>query len=187
MIERASYSKATKNGTKTDKAGRAVHLSSARAWAIPKGGGTPNYEFEAFTIDRNGHMVFAPDRGAERQRFSPNFNKATATLSYKDVKKLNSINPDASLIVFKSRASTLFDTLDQRYFTVLTEMTVLDAKTDANPVEYGYLRPGGWPNGVAAIEPIAIVFGKYNNRDEELTTDGVTLTQRYRKKASVLN
>ena len=154
MIERASYSKATK----TDKAVAQFTFVGPRV-GDPKGGGTPNYEFEAFTLDRNGHMIFAPDRGAERQRFSPNFNKATATLSYKD-KTLNSINPDASLIVFQSRAATLFDTLDQRYFTVLTEMTVLDARTDADPVEYGYLRPSA-PQGVAAIEPIAIVFGKY--------------------------
>ncbi len=154
MIERASYSKATA----TDKAVAQFTFVGPRV-GDPKGGGTPNYEFEAFTLDRNGHMIFAPDRGAERQRFSPSFNKATATLSYKD-KKLNAINPDASLIVFKSRAATLFDTLDQRYFTVLTEMTVLDAKTDANPVEYGYLRPSA-PQGVAAVEPIAVVFGKY--------------------------
>ena len=165
MIERASYSKATK----TDKQVAQFTFIGPRV-GDPKGGGTPNQEFEAFTLDRNGHMVFAPDRGAERQRFSPNFNKATATLSYKDV-KLNSINPDASLIVFKSRATTLFDTLDQRYFTVLTEMTVLDARTDANPVEYGYLRPAAGP-GVAAIEPIAIVFGKYNN---EKNADGTLL------------
>ena len=156
MIERASYSKATA----TDKSVAQFTFIGPRV-GDPKGGGTPNYEFEAFTLDRNGHLIFAPDRGAERQRFSPNFNKATATLSYKD-KNLNAINPDASLIVFKSRAVTLFDTLDQRYFTVLTEMTVLDAKTDANPVEYGYLRPAAGP-GVAAVEPIAIIFGKYNN------------------------
>ena len=156
MIERASYSKATA----TDKAVAQFTFVGPRV-GDPKGGGTPNYEFEAFTLDRNGHMIFAPDRGAERQRFSPNFNKATATLSYKDV-KLNSINPDASLIVFQSRAATLFDTLDQRYFTVLTEMTVLDARTDANPVEYGYLRPSA-PQGVAEVEPIAIVFGKFGS------------------------
>ena len=159
MIERANYSKATAK----DKQVAQFTFVGPRV-GDPKGGGTPNYEFEAFTIDRNGHMIFAPDRGAERQRFSPMFNKATATLSYKDV-KLNAINPDASLIVFQSRASTLFDTLDQRYFTVLTEITVLDAKIDANPVQYGYLRPAAGP-GVAAIEPIAIVFGKYNEEKD---------------------
>ena len=156
MIERATYSRATAK----DKQVAQFTFIGPRV-GDSKGGGTPNYEFEAFTLDRNGHMIFAPDRGAERQRFSPMFNKATATISYKD-KNLNAINPDASLIVFSSRASTLFDTLDQRYFTVLTEMTVLDAKTDANPVEYGYLRPAAGP-GVAEIEPIAVVFGKYSD------------------------
>ncbi len=167
MIERAGYSKATKS----DKAVAQFTFIGPRV-GDPKGGGTPDYEFEAYTIDRNGHMIFAPDRGAERQRFSPMFKKATATLVYKDA-KLNALSPDASLIVFQSRAATLFDTLDQRYFTVLTEMTVLDAKTDANPVEYGYLRPMA-PAGVAEVEPIAIVFGKYaKDDDKDPTTVGV--------------
>ena len=169
MIERAVYSRA--NEKTKDKAVAQFTFVGPRV-GDPKGGGTPGYEFEAFTLDRNGHMIFAPDRGAERQRFSPSFNKATGTLNYKD-KKLNAISPDASLIVFKSRAVTLFDTLDQRYFTVLTEMTVLDAKTDANPVEYGYLRPAA-AAGVATVEPIAIIFGKYGDENgKDPTTEGV--------------
>ena len=173
MIERANYSKKTA----TEKAVAQFTFYGPRV-GDPKGGGTPGYEFEAFTIDRNGHMVFAPDRGAERQRFSPSFNKVGATLSYKD-KKLNQINPDASLIVFKSRASTLFDTLDQRYFTVLTEMTVLDAKTDANPVEYGYLRPSA-PPGVATVEPIAVIFGKYTSEEGVKNKDGEDAGERFK-------
>ena len=139
MIERASYSKATA----TDKAVAQFTFIGPRV-GDPKGGGTPNYEFEAFTLDRNGHMVFAPDRGAERQRFSPNFNKATATLSYKD-EKINAINPDASLIVFRSRASTLFDTLDQRYFTVLTEIDGFGRQNRRQPGRIRFPAPGGWP------------------------------------------
>ena len=160
MIERAGYSKATKS----DKAVAQFTFVGPRV-GDSKGGGTPNYEFEAFTLDRNGHIIFAPDRGAERQRFSPVFKKATATINYKD-EKLGSISPDASLICFESRAATLFDTLDQRYFTVLTEMSVLDAKTDANPVEYGYLRPAAGP-GSSQIEPIAVIFGKVAPYEED--------------------
>ena len=166
MIERASYSRATK----TDKAVAQFTFIGPRV-GDTKGGGTPTYEFEAFTIDRNGHMIFAPDRGAERQRFSPTFNKATATINYKN-EKLGQISPDASLICFSSRASTLFDTLDQRYFTVLTEMTILDARTDANPVQYSYLRPSAGP-GSSQIEPIALVFGKPGERFKLIMAAGL--------------
>jgi cell division protein FtsX len=136
-----------------------------------KGGGTPNYEFEAFSINRNGHIIFAPDRGSERQRFSPMFNKANATLDIKDA-RLKQVNPQASLICFPARASTIFDALDQRYFSVLKEMSVLDAKTDASPVEYSFLRPNA-SSGVAEIEPVAIVFGKKNEHFKLIMAAGL--------------
>ncbi|HEX8463549.1 MAG TPA: FtsX-like permease family protein, partial [Abditibacterium sp.] len=136
-----------------------------------KGGGTPNSEFEAFAINRDGHIIFAPDRGAERQRFSPLFLKASPTLSYKDP-KLRQFNVDASLICFPCRATTIYDALDQRYFAVLKEMTILDAKTDAAPVEFGFLRPNAPPGG-AEIEPIAIVFGKPDERFKLMMAAGL--------------
>ena len=166
MIERATYSRATK----TDKQVAQFTFVGPRV-GDTKGGGTPDYEFEAYTLNRDGHIIFAPDQGAERQRFSPTFNKATATLNYKD-EKLGAISPDASLICFESRATTLFDTLDQRYFQVLTEMTVLDAKTDANPVEYGYLRPVVG-QGSSQIEPIAVVFSKPGDRFKLIMAAGL--------------
>jgi hypothetical protein len=172
MIERATFSLGTK-GTKGTQAINPVSQFTFVGPRVgdPKGGGTPNYEFEAFSINRDGHMIFAPDRGSERQRFSPMFNKANATLDIKDA-KLKQINPQSSLICFPSRAATIFDTLDQRYFSVLKEMTVLDAKTDASPVEYSFLRPNA-PAGVAEIEPVAIVFGKADERFKLIMAAGL--------------
>ena len=174
MIERASYSQGIAadpaRGIKEEKRVAQFTFIGPRV-GDTKGGGTPNYEFEAYSLNRDGHITFAPDRGAERQRFSPTFNKSTATISYKN-EKLGQINPDASLICLPCRAVTLFDTLDQRYFTVLTEMTVLDAKTDANPVEYGFLRPSPSP-GAAETEPIAIVFGRVDERFKLIMAAGL--------------
>src|SRR3712207_8715459 len=45
---------------------------------------------------------------------------------------------DASVICFDGRATALFDTLDQRYFTILREMIVLEGQTDSNPIEFGF-------------------------------------------------
>ncbi len=166
MIERAQYSL----GVKGVKQVAQFTFTGPRV-GDSKGGGTPNYEFEAFSINRDGHMVFAPDRGSGRQSFSPMFNKANGTLDISNP-KLKQVNPQVSLICFPCRASTIFDTLDQRYFSVLKEMTVLDAKTDANPVEYGFIRPNA-PGGVAEIEPVGIIFGKKGERFKLIMAAGL--------------
>ncbi|RYX80553.1 FtsX-like permease family protein [bacterium] len=166
MIERANFSKPV-NG----QPAVAQFLFTGPRVGDPKGGGTPGYEFEAFSINRDGHIIFAPDRGSDRQRFSPGFNKAQGSLTVKDA-KANQFNADVSLICFRCRAATVFDTLDQRYFTVLREMSVLDAKTDAEPVVVGYLRPAA-PPGVSEIEPIGIVFSDTGQRFKLIMAQGL--------------
>ena len=157
FIERATFAKPSKE----DKPVAQFVFVGPRV-GDPKGGGTPQNEIEAYSIDKNGRISFAPDMGSERQRFSPNFNSTTASLSYKDAAR-GELDVVASVICFESRAVALYDTLDQRYFQILREMVVLDGQTDANPVEYGYLKPAV-PTGISDAEPVAIVFGKLNMR-----------------------
>ncbi len=166
MIERASYSKPLK-----DTPAVAQFVFIGPRVGDPKGGGTPNYEFEAYSVNRDGHIIFAPDLGSDRQRFSPAFSKAQSSLTVKDA-AANQLNADVSLICFKCRAATIYDTLDQRYFSVLKEMSVLDAKTDAEPVVTGYLRPAS-PPGVSDIEPIAIVFSEAGQRFKMIMAQGL--------------
>ncbi len=166
MIERAQYSRGSKGINRI-----AQFTFIGPRVGDPKGGGTPFYEFEAFAINRDGHMIFAPDRGSQRQSFIPTFNKVSASTSFKN-EALGQIDPQVSLICFAARAVTIFDTLDQRYFSILKEMTVLDARTDASPVEYSFLRPNA-PSGVAEIEPIAIVFAKENERFKLIMAAGL--------------
>ncbi len=168
MIERATYSQPI---PATDTPAVAQFVFTGPRVGDPKGGGTPGYEFEAFSINRDGHIIFAPDRGSDRQRFSPGFNKAQSALTVKDKDK-NQLNADVSLICFSCRAATIFDTLDQRYFTVLREMSVLDAKTDAEPVVVGYLRPAA-PPGISEIEPIAVVFSQAGQRYKLIMAQGL--------------
>ena len=166
MIERATFSKALK-----DTPAVAQFVFTGPRVGDPKGGGTPNYEFEAYSINRNGHIIFAPDRGSDRQRFSPMFNKAQALVTVKDAKN-NQLQADVSLICFSCRAASVYDTLDQRYFSVLREMSVLDARTDAEPVVVGYLRPAA-PNGVSEIEPIGVVFAQPGERFKMIMAQGL--------------
>ena len=166
MIERVDYSKPV-----GDAPAVAQFVFTGPRVGDPKGGGTPGYEFEAFSINRDGHIIFAPDRGSNRQRFSPTFNKAQGALTVKN-KDANQLNADVSLICFSCRAATVFDTLDQRYFTVLREMSVLDAKTDAEPVVTGYLRPAA-AGGLSEIEPIGIVFSQPGQRFKLIMAQGL--------------
>jgi cell division protein FtsX len=124
----------------------------------PKGGGTPDSEIEAYSIDKRGFVSFAPDMGSERQRFSPNFKAIVNKLDVKDAGR-GEYNVNASVITFESRAAAMFDTLDQRYFDILRELVVLDGQTDANPVEFGFVRPAVAP-GASDAEPVAIVFAR---------------------------
>ena len=165
FVERARFSKGTPAVAQFVFVGPRV--------GDPKGGGTPSNEVEAYTVNRAGRIIFAPDLGSERGRFNPTFNKATnTTLSYKD-KATNELNVDASLICFECRGTALFDTVDQRYFRILTEMTVLDAQSDAAPVEYGYLRPAANPGSWPELDPAAIVFMKPQSRFKLIMAAGL--------------
>ena len=136
-----------------------------------KGGGTPPNEIECYSVDSSGRVVYAPDQGAERQRFSPIFTTATPALSVGD-EKTGEYSVNGTNICFKSRAVALFDTLDQRYFTILREVVVLDGQTDASPVQYGFLRPQSPPSQGDA-EPIAIVFGEAGKRFKVIMQQGL--------------
>jgi len=166
MIERADYAKA---GPDTPAVSQFTFLGPRVG--DPKGGGTPNYEFEAYSLNRDGHIIFAPDRGSDRQRFSPMFSSSSGSIAFKDAAR-GELTADISLICFACRADTVYDTLDQRYFSVLKEMSVLNAATDAEPVVVGYLRPAANAS-TAAIEPIAVVFSETGQRFKMIMAQGL--------------
>jgi cell division protein FtsX len=165
FIERASYSKARKGFPASSQ-----FLILGPRVGDTKGGGSPLVEVETYAVDGDGRVNFAPDMGSERNRFTPTFNK-TAPLKYKD-KASGEYEVAATTICFEARGVSFYDTLDQRYFQILREMTVLDGKTDANPVEYGFLRPQT-PTGVAAQEPMAVVFGLPGARFKLIMAQGL--------------
>jgi ABC-type antimicrobial peptide transport system permease subunit len=181
FIERAVFSKgttklSTSEGEKTrriiDQQPTAQFLFIGPRVGDSKGGGTPELEVEAYSINNAGRIIYAPDMGAERERFTPKFKTANAELKWKD-KATGEYESNASVMCFESRAVPLFDTLDQRYFSVLKEMTVLDARTDSEPVEFGFLAPMAPPGGVAEIEPAAVVFGRHGSRFKLIMAQGL--------------
>jgi hypothetical protein len=179
FIERATFSTGsvkTRPATESSKAGTVIDQQPTVQFVFigprvgdPKGGGTLSSEVEAYSLDRNGHIIFAPDMGAERQRFTPNFVTANASLAVKDA-KTGEYASNASVMCFEGRAVSVFDTLDQRYFSVLKELQVLDAQTESTPVEYGYLAP---KSGAADIDPVAVLFGRHGSRFKFIMMQGL--------------
>jgi hypothetical protein len=167
FIEKAQYTKDMGRG----RPSVAQFIFTGPRVGDPKGGGTPDNEIEAYSVDNDGRVVFAPDMGSERDRFSPRFNKAQIPLGFKD-EASGQYNPDATTMCFPARGVAFYDTLDQRYFTVLKTMSVLDGLTDAAPVEYGYLAPMS-AAGQAEIEPISVVFGKPGARFKLIMAQGL--------------
>ena len=181
FIERASFANGTtkksanvgsEHRTVIDKQPTAQFLFLGPRVGDPKGGGTLELEVEAYSVNAAGRIIYAPDMGAERQRFTPKFKTANAQLKWKD-EKLGEYESNASVMCFETRAVPLFDTLDQRYFTILKEMTVLDASTDSEPVEFGFLPPDAPPGGMAENEPVAVVFGRRGSRFKLIMAQGM--------------
>jgi cell division protein FtsX len=181
FIERATFSKGTlkrstseghESKTIIDKQPTAQFLFIGPRVGDSKGGGTPELEVEAYSLNRAGRIIYAPDMGAERQRFTPKFKTSNAEVKWKD-KATGEYESNASVMCFESRAVPLFDTLDQRYFSVLKEMTVLDARTDSEPVEFGFLAPLAPGAGSSEIEPAAIVFGRHGSRFKLIMAQGL--------------
>jgi hypothetical protein len=179
FIERATFSTGTVKDKPADAPGAPGKMIEQQPTAQfvfigprvgdPKGGGTPSAEVEAYSLDRNGHIIFAPDMGAERQRFTPTFKTANAAPAFKN-EKTGEYTSNASVMCFESRAVPVFDTLDQRYFSVLKELQVLDARTDATPVEFGFLAP---KSAAADIDPVAIMFGRHGARFKFIMAQGL--------------
>ncbi len=152
FIEKAQYTKETASAPSV-----AQFSFIAPRIVDPNGGAYPDAQIEAYGLSDDGKIVYAPDQGSEKARFSATFNKTSVAPAYKD-EATGELNPDATTLCFHCRGVALYDTLDQRYFQVLTTLSVLDGQTDAEPTQYGFLQPTA-VTGQGTLEPIAVVYG----------------------------
>jgi len=165
FIERAEFSKYDKK-TETMPVPQFIFIGPRAK--DPKGGPPVVNEMEAYSLNGDNRIIFAPDQGTERSRFSPLFPTPSANLAPTN-KDLGQFKIDAISLSFRCRATALYDTLDQRYFSVLTEMSVLDAQSDAAPTEFGFLKASGGTE----IEPVAMIFSKPGARFKLIMAAGL--------------
>lgn len=127
-----------------DKGGK-IHmlgLPNTRA----RGGVTP---VEGYMLDpEDGRVSMAPDKGVNGETAYP-----TALTMDQEIKPVTSV-------MFKCKAMTVFDMVDQRFFELLREINVYDAANDASPYEYGFCLPLPPQQFVSAYEPVAVVFAQ---------------------------
>ena len=96
----------------------------------------------------SGRIDYAPDLGSEgEKRYARNVSK-----------RGRQIRP---VIIFPCKPIDLYDLIDQRYLETLEQMFVYNARTDSEPIHFGYALPQFNPPagemGVA-VEPVATVF-----------------------------
>ena len=166
FIERATYSKAAKDTPSVAQ----FAFCGPRA-GDPKGGWGPPQQIDAYSVGSSGRVLYAPDQGSDHGQFNATFGSADKSLTFRDP-ATGAYNVDASVICFACRGTALYDTVDQRYFSVLREMQILNAQTDANPIQYGFMKPGD-PPGEADIEPIAVVYGPIGSSYKLLMSAGL--------------
>lgn len=106
---------------------------------------------DAYYLDPTmGRVRYAPDLGPEGDR---KFSRSVALRG----------RQDRPVILFPCESLSLFDLVDQRYLQTLERVYVYDAKTNAEPLSYGYevplFAPPAGETGVS-VEPCAVVFAE---------------------------
>ena len=109
-------------------------------------------DVEAYRLDsESGDISYAPDQGVYGAKI---FDNRVA---------VNTHRKGVRVVVFPSVSTTIYDLVDQRYYRTLRELSVYDALTDGEPMQYGFSKP--WPQPmVSAVEPIALIYSKPGSR-----------------------
>ncbi|HGJ65488.1 TPA: FtsX-like permease family protein, partial [bacterium] len=109
-------------------------------------------EVEAYKLDaESGDIAYAPDQGVYGAKIFSNRIP------------VNTRRKGARIVVFPCVSTTIYDLVDQRYYRTLRELSVYDADTDGEPMQYGFSKP--WPQPmVSYVEPIALIYSKPGSR-----------------------
>jgi len=109
-------------------------------------------EVEAYKLDaESGDIAYAPDQGVYGAKI------------FSNKIPINTRRKGARIVVFPCVSTTIYDLVDQRYYRTLRELSVYDAVTDGEPMQYGFSKP--WPQPmVSYVEPIALIYSKPGSR-----------------------
>jgi len=102
---------------------------------------------EGYLLDEDtGAVVYAPDQGVNGAK------------TYAIETTMDTQEKPVTCVMFPCTSMTIYDMVDQRFFALLQEINIYDARTDAEPYEYGYCMPLPPQQWVSYYEPVAVVF-----------------------------
>ena len=109
-------------------------------------------DVEAYKLDaESGDISYAPDQGVYGAKI---FNNKIP---------VNTRRKGVRVVIFSCVSTTIYDLVDQRYYRTLKELSIYDAVTDGEPMQYGFSKP--WPQPmVSSVEPIALIYSKPGGR-----------------------
>ncbi|MFQ6097529.1 MAG: M28 family peptidase, partial [Armatimonadota bacterium] len=108
---------------------------------------------EGYHLDEeDGHVDYAPDLGRGGAE------------TYPIEIPMDMMEKPVTVVMFECLGMTIFDMIDQRFFTLLTQMYVFDAASEAQPQEYGYCLPLPPQQWVSYYEPVAVVYARPGTR-----------------------
>ena len=112
-----------------------------------------NVRIEGYYLDPvDGHVSYAPDLGR------------TGDKTYPIEIPMDMMEKPVSVVMFECLGMTIFDMVDQRFFTFLSEMHVYDAASEAEPQEFGTCLPLPPQQWVSYYEPVAVVYARPGTR-----------------------
>ncbi|MGD8239492.1 MAG: M28 family peptidase, partial [Armatimonadota bacterium] len=108
---------------------------------------------EGYLLDPlDGHVSYAPDLGR------------TGDKTYPIEIPMDMMEKPVTVVMFECLGMTIFDMVDQRFFTFLSQMHVYDAASEAEPQEYGTCLPLPPQQWVSYYEPVAVVYARPGTR-----------------------
>jgi hypothetical protein len=108
---------------------------------------------EGYYLDpADGHVSFAPDLGR------------TGDKTYPIEIPMDMMEKPVTVVMFECLGMTIFDMVDQRFFTFLSQMHVYDAASESEPQEFGRCLPLPPQQWVSYYEPVAVVYARPGTR-----------------------
>ena len=116
------------------------------------------HQISAYHLDdATGEIDFAPDKGVSGSNYPAEF-----TITAKD--------KEATVVLFPTVATTIFDLVDQQALKTLSVITILDGATNGEPRQFGYVVSKPEP-GQTYAEDAAVIFAR---RGDEFAVAGDT-------------
>jgi len=131
---------------------------------VPSAAAKPTqWRIDGFELRKeDGEIVRAVDRGTNGEEVYP------AQIALDVPKK------QLTVVLFKCKSLVIYDMVDQRRFSLLQQLYIYDAQTEAQPFTFGYSLPE-LPPSASLYEPVAVIYASPGEANTPGTRVKVTM------------